>query len=246
MKKIVLLFVLYALTFELASQENFQVGYLVQMDNDTVVGLVKYQGKTNNCISCVFKNSEGEITQYSPQSILAYGFIDGETYRSKHIKKNSQKKADFFVQLILDGKVRLFVYNDSIYNERTFIENDSLGINELRIVERPVENSNDIYKHKEYVGFLKVYLSDSKIPLDIDNTNLNLKNIKELVGTYNSQFNIPAKSYPLKMITDKREKPLIFGIGTGIIYSLDHIILKVVILLPFHMQIPTSIIPGLS
>lgn len=219
MKKISLFIVLFALTFKLFSQENFQAAYLVKMAADTVAGLVEYRGKTNNCNSCVFKNSEGEIVKYGPQSIIAYGFVNGETYRSKRIQTNDQSQSDVFAQLILDGKVRMFVYNDSLYNERIFIENDSLGINELRIVERHPDNTNDIYKHKEYIGYLKVYLADSKTPLDIAHTKLNVKEIEKLLLEYNSQFDTPSKSYPLKMKTKKREKPLVFGIGAGMTYS---------------------------
>ena len=219
MKKTALFIVLFVLTFELISQDNFEKGYLVKMDNDTLAGMVKYQGKTNNCSSCVFKNSEDETIEYGPQSILAYGFSNGEAFRSKHIETNNQEQFGVFLQLILDGKVRLFVYNDSLYSERIFIEKDSLGISELRIVERNVGNTNDIYKYKEYTGYLKYYLADSKTPLDIDHTKLRLKDIQELLSTYNSQFSTPSKSYPLKMKTKKREKPLVFGIGVGMIYA---------------------------
>lgn len=89
------------------SQENFQTGYIVKTGNDTISGLVKYQGKTNNCNVCVFKSNSDEPVEFKPNAILAYGFNNGEIYRSKLIKNGKPEQPAVFLQAIIDGKTKI-------------------------------------------------------------------------------------------------------------------------------------------
>jgi len=219
MKKLIVIVLLSFLGSEIISQDNFQAGYIVKTGNDTVSGLVEYRGRTNNCYVCVFKSGNEEPVQFKSDAILAYGFNKGEVYRSKLIKNGDPEQTTVFLQAIVDGKTNMYIYNDLLHNGRIFVENDSLGVNELRIVKHKKENSNDLITYKEYIGYLKVYLANPKMQSEVNKMDLTISDVKKVIEKSNSHFDIPSKTYPIKMKTDKREKHLVFGIGVGINYS---------------------------
>ncbi len=200
----------------LIAQNNFEPGFIVDANGDTLKGQVDYQGKKINAMKCLFK-ANGRTKEYNPHMIEAYGFDRGEVYRAKLINTSDNEESYNFLQLLVDGKVRLYVYYDILAKERIFIENDNLGINELREVKRPVGSTNNYVLYKEYIGYLKVYLPGQKT----ENQSLELKSVKKLVESYNKNSGKPVKSYPLKAKKGKgsRQKAVVLSLGAGITYS---------------------------
>lgn len=213
------LFILFIFTYALLfSQEIFEAGYIVNNSNDTIYGELKYRGVFDNN-TCLFKNGTNERV-YTPLQIKAYGFINGEQYRSKSINNSHDLQEYVFLQLIIEGKTNFYVYYDQLHNKKLFIENERLGLNELVETKANLTGNNDYQIIKKYVGVLSVYLSDSTFKHQYDNVKLNIKDIKQAVTKYNSNFEIEETSYPL-LKKSRKGKSVLFIIGAGFDYSFN-------------------------
>ena len=203
----------------LHSQYNSEPGFIVNRENDTVYGQITHRGQKENTITCYFSSSDGESQSYLPDQINTYGFVGGELYRSMLFDLDGSGEKPYFAQILTDGEVCFFVVNDDMNKERLFVDKNELGIKELSVIKQHSKNSKNYTVYKEYIGVLKVYLSDSKNGAEIDNVAFKVQDIKETIDHYNSTFTIPHATYPYKVRNKKRQRKIEFEIGLGAFYA---------------------------
>lgn len=171
-----------------------QKGYIVTLNNDTIVGGIIDKGKVSNAKHCNFINSRNkEKEKFSPSEILGYSVLNGCSYVSKErfAKKNIEP---VFLEVLIDGPVRL--YFDPFFEKKAFyIETEQNELVCLRVeVERlrPKELYSKITMVSDYymqIDLFKVELckifSDCPDVIDlISHAQYTMNDIMYLVKVY--------------------------------------------------------------
>lgn len=145
LKKLLLLFILTIIPFNLFCQNDYYIteksaSYGVKIEN---------KGEKQNARYCWIKRND-IYYYYSPDSIKAYGFEKGAYYEAKDILVNDSVKR-VFLERILDGKLTLYYYRGED-TKTFFIEKDK-----TYFVELPKVNKKE---HKTYKEYLKELTAD--------------------------------------------------------------------------------------
>ena len=64
----------------LNAQTDFKPAYIIELSGDTLWGEIDYRGDLLKGHTCKFRDKTGAVTDYSPNSIFAFRFIDGKYY----------------------------------------------------------------------------------------------------------------------------------------------------------------------
>lgn len=81
-------------------QSDFRNGYIINLQNDTIRGLVEYRENSKNYKSCVFKTNTSE-REYHPDEILGFGYENDKQFRSEIID-------GIFVEVLVTGIMELY------------------------------------------------------------------------------------------------------------------------------------------
>ncbi|MFZ0282101.1 MAG: hypothetical protein WAL29_10650, partial [Bacteroidales bacterium] len=137
-------------------------GYIVQNNNDTINGLINFEGSITNSSQCVFKlSNESDIQIFKPGEIKSFRFTDGKYFTSREILLDDQIKT-VFLEWLIQGRASILTYSKSLISIKYFLllETDSL----IELTNTLYDfNSNGIsYKRnkREYVSTLKFYFRD--------------------------------------------------------------------------------------
>ncbi|MEX0598301.1 MAG: hypothetical protein WD512_17570 [Candidatus Paceibacterota bacterium] len=108
----------------LEGQLNYKNGYIISLENDTLIGLINDGGGNRNSKLCLFKeNKKSEATRYYPGDIKSFRFTGDKYYSSKEVLRNSEYRK-VFTDVLLEGKVNLYHYWKN--NEMSFyLERDT-------------------------------------------------------------------------------------------------------------------------
>lgn len=185
MKKLIITTLMVIHTIFSYCQSDFQPGYIITNDGDTLHGYVDFRGEDYNARKCAFRlSSEGPTTTYSPGEITAYHILGGRYYISADIVVDDEEYAVFLEQLV-DGKASLYALAPGIIIGREemyasarklfFLETAEHGLQILEntetIIKREgqfkwvnntaVKTSNSYVKvGHEYIAILKVNFQD--------------------------------------------------------------------------------------
>jgi hypothetical protein len=200
------------------SQNDFQNGYVVMNNNDTISGLINYGSNHENTLKCLFKtDQQATIRTFYPDSIIAYRFDNSKYFISKKISTTDSTK--IFLEFIFDGIVDLYDYFDESGVHYLISKTDDKFI-ELKNDIRTTTVNGVKYERdsKEYIGTLKTLFIDSPATLKkADNVSLNLNSLIDLSEGYHKDV-CPSE----ECITYAKKKVDIrfsFGIIAGISYS---------------------------
>lgn len=145
-------------TIQIYSQNDFRSGYIINLNNDTIYGLIDYNANTNN--ECRFKKSENATVElYYPLDILSYRFTNDKFFISKEITikksylKNIFRQVDVynpegkfissqyeiegnltfpvFIECLVQGELNLYYYRDKQGIDHYFIENTNKQLTDL-------------------------------------------------------------------------------------------------------------------
>lgn len=112
MKTLIFTVGLLLLFVELHAQWDFRTGYIITNSNDSIGGLVRYNGPKDQKI-CLFRTSLDASTQkYLPSQIKAYGFLGGNRYESAD---QVDKTGKVFLTALVAGRLSLFVFQHDFY-----------------------------------------------------------------------------------------------------------------------------------
>lgn len=110
---IVLLFSFFAELSLLAKSFNFQPGYVITLQNDTLHGLIHFDTDADNAKRCHFKNSDtSEEKTYLPGTIFGFRFTNaGKFYVSKNVRVGG-KDVDLFLEYLVKGILSVYYYDN--------------------------------------------------------------------------------------------------------------------------------------
>ena len=86
--------IIFLSIIRLNAQSDFRNGYIIENDNDTIIGLIDYKGSKANAKKCIFIkdiNSENQI--FTPEEIKGYRFTNSKYYISKFVNTENEKKS---------------------------------------------------------------------------------------------------------------------------------------------------------
>ncbi|MDN4165878.1 hypothetical protein QWY31_10205 [Cytophagales bacterium LB-30] len=169
------------------SQRNFQPGFVITNQGDSIVGEANWKVSNSSYKECVFRdtaNQENTVT-YSPNELKGYGFYNGVRYTSYSLNNSL-----VFMRVIIQGKLSLYKYKGSF-----FVAKDGSPLIEL--VNSRVSSKKKVVGQNAYLGVLNYLISDypQQNNLDLKNVKLNFRSLHRLVSTYNDYFDNGSKSF---------------------------------------------------
>jgi hypothetical protein len=204
------------------AQHDFQPGYIVTNNNDTIHGFIDYGISQSNSVSCNFKlDSTKAVTSYSPNELKAYAFSGKGYYLTKNIKTESGLM-NYFVECLVNGVISLYYYN-YLGIEHYMVEQAN-ELNELKNDEISFVEDGRTYfkKSNQYKGALTYLMKNvPAMSSEIQNTNFNAKSLISLVEKYHKMSGMEND-----IIYKRQEKrtndvkwKFNFGISGGVNYS---------------------------
>lgn len=188
-----LLTIVIILSLETYGQLNYQNGYVITLEDDTIFGKINDGGSFRNSRSCLFKdNKGGKAKKYSPQDIKSYCLIGDKTYVAKQIFYKREYKY-IFLDVLIGGKVNL--YHDRRNKDlEYYLEKDDgilIGLEqkEVDIREKSLiayeSNKYDKVVINAYKDSLRSVFSDCrKIQAQIPNIDYSTKAIVNITKSY--------------------------------------------------------------
>lgn len=171
---------LFGLSLLLKSQ-SFRPGYIIQNNDDTIHGFIKYTGGNKFTEACVFKSDQnGEPVSYYPGEIYGYRIEEGKFFISKNVDSTYK-----FLEYLIQGEANVYFYGDKV-GSHYFIETTEAGLVELSEPERMVLIGNRTYlAPTKYKGKLVSVLSDyDDILQKTENVKLNHESLINLALDY--------------------------------------------------------------
>ena len=197
------------------AQTDFQSGYIVKLNGDTLHGLVNFQKEALNISSCNFKSFEIAVPfRYAPENIKGYGIIHGKQYISITLQQKH-----FFAEYIVQGKISLLYLTKK--GKQYFILLPDGNTVELKSGKTTDQKANKTYEH--YKDFLLESMKPVDLKEEIQNSRLELNSLSELIINYNKLAKVsyrvpqrPTNKMVLKDYSILGSKNIRFGILGGV------------------------------
>ena len=154
--KLLFITVLLVIGRILNAQIDFRSGYIIMLNNDTVVGSLDYRGDKTMGEVCRFKTAEFEKA-YSPNDILEYRFTGSKYFISKALNGKN-----VFMEFLIQGKINIYYLRDTS-GDHYYLEKDNSGIVEIPYEEgiKEINYTRYFYEKKKYIGVLNYYMQDA-------------------------------------------------------------------------------------
>lgn len=187
MKNTVLTLFLFVVCIHLSvAADGWNVGYIIQLNGDTVAGLIKNQDSRGYAEQCFFKTGlSANVSTYAPADLKAYRLGDGRCFVSRTFSIR-RKNYSCFLEFMIKGKLNIYhLQTDSSYY---FAEKDGI-LNELRNSEQKVlVNDATFIKYKrEYVGMLSYLMADADMTDEIQKSKLRGNELIRLARNYHEK-----------------------------------------------------------
>ena len=180
------LFIMAFFFHKASAQSNFQPGFIITNDNDTISGLVDYRGDMRSSTICTFKvDNTGNAQEYKPEEIKGYRILDSKFYISKEVNSENQTKM-LFLEYLVNGISDLYYFRDN-NGDHYLIQNQDGEILELSNQQKTiqVQGKNYVGNSKKYIGLLKANFGDCmEIQPEIEKADLNHKSLSKIVKDY--------------------------------------------------------------
>jgi hypothetical protein len=144
-------------TKALTAQTDFRSGYVIKLSGDTLHGKIDYQSDLLMSKNCKFEYGGNRITNYLPDSIIAFKFIDGRYYVSREINEKRE-----FLECLIDGRISVFYMRDE-EGDHYFLDKEGLELTELPYKEgvKLVNNKQVYYQTTKHIGALTYFMQDA-------------------------------------------------------------------------------------
>ncbi len=229
LRKSLPLFIAFLFFQTLYSQENYLSGYIINIQGDTIKGIIDYQDWTNNPTKVKLKHiKEKNPIVYTPNDIVEFsvgdkiyvsGIITTETSKNQinELKKDSTLYFNVdtaFLQSIFRGKKSLFYYKNSIGIENFYIyENGAFELLKYKKYLRTQGNELVLAENKKYINQLAHYLIDCPaIQSELVKTQYSLTSLEKLFQHYYNYTSTGTTYYKKKQSKLSTE----FGIMGGV------------------------------
>jgi hypothetical protein len=168
---------------------QFRSGYIIENNNDTIYGSIKFEGSLINSGQCEFmSNTDGTAHVFGPGEIKAFRFYDSKNFISREIQVNDKIQM-VFLEWLIQGKASILTYT-IMSSSRYFLLTESDSLIELLNTTKNIEKGNTTYivNRHEYIGTLKNQLKDCpSIQKDIDNISLTRNSLIKIIKEYNDK-----------------------------------------------------------
>lgn len=185
MKHASILFLVLLFSSELVAQVNFQKGYIIKPNNDTIYGEIDYRSDIRMGKICNFRTKEGQMeTQYTPADLRGYRFTDSKYFVTK--EWNGEK---VFMEYLINGLISIYYLRDA-NGDHYFVEKDNEILSEIPYKEKIIQENDKQYliKPTKYIGLLTYYMKDApSLQPEIKNMGeLTHKNLIKLANDYHN------------------------------------------------------------
>ena len=159
MRKLLVLFITLCLSAMLYAQDNYEPGYIITNQQDTIVGRINLRTDKNNQKQCEFKSDLKLAAKiYLPEDIAGYRFTSsGKYYVSREIRLNEIPQR-VFLEFLVKGIMNLYYYEDKTVNYYFFENQDG----KMEVVSREPERVENmtIYEDNKYKGLIRYLFRD--------------------------------------------------------------------------------------
>jgi hypothetical protein len=191
--------------------QQFEPGYVITLEKDTIKGVVLVGDHVVNVQRCVFKETSSSAeTTYAPSDIFAYGTRAGRFYRS-FSRPTEGVEHRIFVERLYSGKVSLFFNTDDF-----FIEHDN-QLEQLTELEKEVKQGDRkfVVKQALYRATLQNAMRDCPNSFNtVSKTKLNRKDLLNLMLQYHECIGMKGSD-----VSVNRELAIRLGVGVGAMWS---------------------------
>lgn len=144
-------------TLNLNAQTDFRQGYIVKNTGDTLYGQIDYRGDILMSSICRYKHSDNTITEYSPNDIKCYRFIDSKFYVAKKVNNKY-----VFLEYLIKGIVNIYYMRDD-KGDHYYLDKEGEKLTEIPYEEGiiTVNNKKMIRESTMHIGFLNYYMQDA-------------------------------------------------------------------------------------
>ncbi len=144
----------------LTAQKDIRKGYIIDLQGDTVHGMIDFQGDMNNSTECIFYGEKAQPVTYKPFDIQGYRFNGGKFYVSKKVEANDTV-FEIFAEYIVDATKDLFYYRD-MKGFHYLISFDDSTLVEIPYEEKVIRKNGEkyLYESTKHIGYLKTYFAD--------------------------------------------------------------------------------------
>jgi len=164
--------------------QDFQPGYIVSRENDTIRGQVNYQTKSNNYKQCDFRTPDTE-TKYKPDQIRGYGWEDKD-YISGIV-------ANHFVEVLVSSELSLYRFEEDFFMKKQdqIVElKRPVKTRVVKGVEKYDGTQGNLIKYQEDKDWLHkiAYLvsdCDQDLSRKLESIKFNAKDLTAITNKYN-------------------------------------------------------------
>ncbi len=168
---------------------QFRSGYIIENNNDTIYGSIKFEGSIINSAQCKFMSlSDSTAHVYYPGEIKAFRFNEGKYFISREIQVNDKMQM-VFLEWLIKGKASILTYSP-MRSTRYFLLTESDSLNELLNTTKNIEKglSTFIVQKHEYIGTLKYQFKDCpSIYEDVESIALASNQLIKIAKEYNDK-----------------------------------------------------------
>jgi len=213
----------------LYSQSNFETGYVIDIQKDTIKGFIDYRNWNITPKEIVFKTAtDSKSTIYTPTDILSFNVageryvsgivtIDEGPFRDNELTESEmpQYRTDtVFLQVLLDGNKSLYSLKDENLKMHYFIgQNGAFNTLFFKKYLQNVSGATFVKTNEKFKGQLMVYFQDCpSIQKNISYINYNQN---DLINLFNEYYNCTQNTilYKSKLIKFKSEAGFFAGLS---------------------------------
>lgn len=139
------------------AQTDFRPGYIIPLSGDTIFGKIDYRGDLTMGKLCKFKSNDGQISDYSPNDISAYRFIDSRYFVSRELSGNK-----VFLEFLVKGEVNIYYFREAS-GDHYYLDSDVYRLIEIPYSEgiRREDGKDYYFESTKHIGILKYYMKDA-------------------------------------------------------------------------------------
>ncbi|GAB6012315.1 hypothetical protein [Viscerimonas tarda] len=156
-----LFLILFLFTASILHAQDFQTGYIITNNKDTIYGLIDFRSDKTNSEKCIFKSGETAAAQtYFPQDISGYRFTESGRYYVSHDIEIEDVEKKLFLEFMVEGMMNLYFYNDGT-NRYFFFEDKDGKITAITQKKTVIDDAKRIEKvDNQYRGILNYTFYD--------------------------------------------------------------------------------------
>jgi len=181
----ILFCILFFMCAYIEAQSNFQPGFYITNQIDTVYGLIDDRGEIKNSKQCIYKTGEiSEPVKFLPGEIYGFKIDDSKFYIARELSIAGHDSV-VFLEYLVDGIKDLYFYPG-----KYFIEDEEGKLHELILEKKLVykRGSDFIQTKKIYAGQLRYTFADCpQLFNDIDASSLTHKSLINLTVDYHNK-----------------------------------------------------------